>query len=57
MKHLGPYKKFIIAAAVIQSIIVVGAGYILFKSKTMKESLEHKAMERPGVEETVKPGK
>ncbi len=54
MKHLGPYKKYIIAAAVIQSIIVIIVGYILFKSKAMKEPLEYSGQERPIVEESLK---
>ena len=54
MKQLGPYKKYIIAAAVIQSIIVIIVGYILFKSKAMKDPLEHKVQENPGVEEPLK---
>ena len=41
MKQLGPYKKFIIAAAVIQSILVIIVGYVLFKSKAAKDPLQH----------------
>jgi hypothetical protein len=32
MKQLGPYRKIVITAAVVQTIIVVVAGYLLFKS-------------------------
>jgi|GEM_PF-3062643 len=54
MNNLGPYKKYIIAAAVIQSIIVIIVGFILFKSKAMKDPLEHEGQENPGVEEPLK---
>jgi hypothetical protein len=54
MKQLGPYKKYIIAAAVIQSIIVVIVGYVLFKSMVEKDPMEHKAQEKPGIEEPLK---
>ncbi len=54
MKHLGKYRKYIIAAAVIQSIIVAVAGYLLFKSKAMTVSLDHSGQEKPGVEEPIK---
>lgn len=33
MKQLGPYRKFVIAAAIVQSIIVIVAGFLLFKDK------------------------
>ncbi len=46
MNNLGPYKKYIIAAAVIQSIIVIIVGFILFKSKAMKDPLEHEGQEK-----------
>lgn len=54
MKNLGPYKKYIVAAAVIQSIIVVVAGYLLFRAMADKASLEHQVQEKPGVEEPLK---
>jgi len=54
MNNLGPYKKYIIAAAVIQSIIVAIAGYMLFKSKSVNDPLENKTQEKPGVEEPLK---
>lgn len=54
MKHLGPYRKYMIAAAVIQSIIVVVAGYLLFKSKAMKSPLEHDVQDKPAVEQPLK---
>lgn len=54
MNNLGPYKKYIIAAAVIQSIIVIIVGFILFKSKAMKDPLEHEVQEKSGVEEPLK---
>lgn len=47
MKNLGPYKKYIIAAAIIQSIVVVVVGYILFKSKLTKDPLEGQMDEKP----------
>ena len=53
MNQLGPYKKYVILAAVIQSIIVVIVGIVLFKSKVMKEPIEHKTQERPVVEEPL----
>ena len=56
MNQLGPYKKYVILAAVIQSIIVVIVGIVLFKSKVMKEPIEQKAQERPVVEEPLKSG-
>ena len=54
MKHLGPYKKYIIAAAVIQCIIVIVGGYYLFKYSAMKNSMEHEAQEKPRLEEPLK---
>ncbi len=54
MNNLGPYKKYIIAAAVIQSIIVIIVGFILFKSKAMKDPLEQGGLEKSGVEEPLK---
>ena len=54
MKQLGPYKKYIIAAAVIQSIIVVIVGFVLFKSMAEKDPVEHQVQDKPGVEEPVK---
>ena len=54
MNNLGPYKKYIIAAAIIQSIIVIIVGFILFKSKTMNDPLEHEGQEKSGVEEPLK---
>lgn len=39
MNRLGPYKKYIIAAAVIQSILVIFVGYILFKSRAEEKSV------------------
>ena len=56
MNKLGPYKKYVIIAAVIQSIIVVIVGIVLFKSKVMKEPIEYKTQERPVVEEPLQPG-
>lgn len=54
MKQLRPYKKFIIAAAVVQSIIVIIVGYVLFKSKFADNPLEHEKIDKPGVEEPLK---
>lgn len=54
MKHLGPYRKYMIAGAIIQSIIVVVAGYLLFKSRAAKNPLEHEVPEKPGVEQQLK---
>jgi len=38
MKQLGPYRKFVIAAAILQSIIVVVAGFFLFKDRLGKRT-------------------
>jgi hypothetical protein len=38
MKQLGPYKIIVIIAAIIQSIIVVVAGYLLFKHRGFTSS-------------------
>jgi len=54
MKQLGPYKKYIIAAAVIQSIIVVIVGFVLFKSMAEKDPVELQVQDKPGVEEPLK---
>lgn len=54
MKQLGPYKKYIIAAAVIQSVIVVIVGYVLFKSMAVEDPAEHQVQDKPGVEEPLK---
>lgn len=54
MKQLGPYKKYIIAAAVIQSIIVVIVGFVLFKSMAEKDPVEHQVQDKAGVEEPLK---
>lgn len=54
MKHLGPYRKYMIAGAIIQSIIVVVAGYLLFKSRAAKNPLEHDVQEKPVVEQPLK---
>lgn len=53
MNKLGPYKKYVVIAAVIQSIIVVVAGYILFKSRAAKELPENKMQDKPVVERTL----
>lgn len=37
MKQLGRHKKYVIIAAVVQSVIVIIAGYLLFKSKLNHE--------------------
>ncbi len=50
MKQLGPYKKYIIAAAIIQSIIVVLIGYVLFKSRSEEKTLESSAIETSRLE-------
>ena len=54
MKQLGPYKKYIIAAAVIQSVIVVIVGYVLFKSMAVEDPVEQQVQDKPGVEEPLK---
>ena len=54
MKHLGPYKKYIFAAAVIQVIIVIVGGYILFKYSAMKNPMKHEAQEKLRVEEPLR---
>jgi hypothetical protein len=36
MKQLGPHKKYVILAIVIQSIVVVLLGYYLFKARADK---------------------
>jgi len=54
MKQLGPYKKYIIIAAVIQSIIVVIAGYILFKSMADRASDHHTDQEKQVIEAPLK---
>ena len=54
MKQLGPYKKYIIAAAVIQSIIVIIVGYVLFKSMAVKDPVEHQVQDKAAVEEPLK---
>jgi len=54
MNRLGPYRKYIIAAAIIQSIIVVLIGYFLFKSRAASESLDHDIHEKPSLEEPIK---
>ncbi len=54
MKQLGPYKKYIFAAAVIQVIIVIIGGYLLFKYSAMKNSMKHEAQEKPRLEEPLK---
>lgn len=54
MNHLGKYKKYIIAVAVIQSIIVAVAGYVLFKSKIVTDPPDHRGQEKTGVEEPLK---
>lgn len=54
MKHLGQYKKYIIAAAVIQCIIVIIGGYYFFKYSAMKNSMKHEAQEKPRLEEPLK---
>jgi hypothetical protein len=33
MKDLAPYRKYIIAAAIVQSVVVIWASYLLFKAK------------------------
>jgi len=55
MKRLAPYKKYIIAAAVIQSVIVIFVGYLLFKSKGMTAPMKHKVLEKIGVEQPLTP--
>ncbi len=52
MKQLGPHKKYVIAAAVIQSIIVVIAGYLLFKSKFNHDPADS-VQKKPHVEQTA----
>lgn len=54
MKNLGPYKKYIFAAALIQVILVIIGGYLLFKYSAMKNSIKHEAQEKPRVEEPLK---
>ena len=54
MKNLGPYRKYIVAAAIIQAIIVVIGGYILFKESALKDQQEHKGQEHIKVEEPLK---
>jgi len=54
MKRLGPYKKYIIAAAVIQSVMVVFVGYFFFKSKRMKAPIKQKMLGKIGVEQPLK---
>ena len=54
MKQLGPYKKYIIAAAVIQSVIVVIVGYVLFKSMAVEDPVDQQVQDKPGVEEPLK---
>jgi hypothetical protein len=40
MKQLGPHKKYVILAIVIQSIVVVLLGYYLFKARADKAEKE-----------------
>jgi hypothetical protein len=40
MKQLGPHKKYVILAIVIQSIVVVLLGYYLFKVRADKAEKE-----------------
>lgn len=40
MKQLGPHKKYVILAIVIQSIAVILLGYYLFKSRAAKNAIE-----------------
>lgn len=51
MKHLGPYKKYIVAAAVIQSIVVIIGGFILFKYSAEKDSAIDETQDTPRVEQ------
>lgn len=37
MKQLGPHKKYVILAIIIQSIAVILIGYYLFKARAAKE--------------------
>jgi hypothetical protein len=53
MKNLGPYKKYIIIAAVIQSIVVIVAGYIIFRAKMSSDYRAHDLKENPGVEQQL----
>lgn len=53
MKHLGPYKKYIVAAAVIQSIVVIIGGFILFKYSAEKKSAIYES-QAPRVEEPLR---
>jgi hypothetical protein len=50
MKDLGPYRKYIIAAAIVQSVIVICASYLLFKSKSDNLSPQDNVQEPPAVE-------
>lgn len=53
MKQLGPYKKYIIIAAVIQSILVIIFGYSLFKSRGVGKAVLNDAQHAPVQERSV----
>jgi len=53
MKSLGPYRKYIIAAAIVQSIIVIFASYLLFKAKNDAGAPEDSLPKMPVVEAPV----
>ncbi len=54
MKNLGQYKKYLVAAVVIQCIIVIVGGYYLFKYSAMNNSMKQEVQEKPRLEEPLK---
>ena len=52
MKQLGPYRKYVTIAAIVQSVIVIVAGYLLFKSQAHRDPADA-VTKKPHIEQTA----